>query len=160
MGGGRKSRPLVVDNVEIDRHHLAYVEAELRMYPARKRSLAFMEQTAAWSAGQMEPGMPHGGGAGDPTGERAIRLASNPEREWLSVWVRTVEDTFHSLPIEQQQVVKRLCFERRLTPEGVAQELNMHLATVYRIRNRALLQFAVVLLGPHVAKNLRKTGVD
>lgn len=146
---------MIVDGVEISRHYITYVEGELRLYPARKRRLAWLETCIATATPHREDGMPGAPGPGNPTQSRALALMHDQERTYLLGWCRLVEETYHSLSIEQQSIIRLLYWERRLTPDGVAKELGMHRSTLFRQRNRALLAFAIAMIGDHVATNMR-----
>lgn len=146
---------MIVDGVEISRHYITYVEGELRLYPARKRRLAYIETCLATGAPPREEGMPRSPGRADPTYSRAMALMHDQERLYLQGWVRMVEDTYCGLTEQQQRIIRMLYWERKLAPEGVAEELGMHRATMFRQRNRALLAFAVAMIGDHVATNMR-----
>lgn len=155
----RLPRPLIVDDHAIERHHIAYIETELRHYPLRKQRLARLESDVALATPTIEAGMPRPTGPGDPTPARAdelSRLRRDPEYAALKRWTQDVEETFHALDLEQQQIVRRVYFQRAQTPERIAADLGIHVSTLYRQRNRALLCFCLVLVGLHSAKNLRK----
>lgn len=153
-------RPMVVDDIEVSRHYVSFVEGELRLYPARKRRLAYLETCIATATPAFEEGMPRAPGVGNPTLSRAVALMQDQERTFLQAWVRMVEDTFHALSLEQQQVIRLMYFENRLRPEGVADELKIHFTNVYKHRNRALLAFCVTIVGEHAIakKSLRNRG--
>lgn len=159
-----RRKPLIVDDFAIYRHHISYVEAELRLYHLNKLRLANLEADAVLATPSIEPGMPRPTGHGDPTPSRAADLSRltlrEPEYAALRGWVQRVEDVFHHLDLEQQQIVKRLYFKGGVSPEVVAQEIGMHVATLYRQRNRALLAFSLVLIGSHAAQNLKRRRED
>lgn len=155
MAAHTGGRPMIVDGVEISRHYITYIEGELRLYPARKRRLAWLETCIATATPSREDGMPGAPGPGDPTHSRALALMRDQERAYLQGWCRLVEDTYHSLSIEQQSIIRMMYWERRLTPDGVAKELGMHRSTMFRQRNRALLAFAIAMIGDHVATKMR-----
>lgn len=153
-------RPLRVDGVEVSRHYVTFVEGELRLYPARKRRLAYLETCIATATPHIEEGMPKPPGFGNPTLNRAIALAQDQERAWLKAWVEAIEGVYNSLTPLQQMIIKLLYFERRLTVEGVALELGRDAKTIRHHRNQALLQFITLLTGAPIFTDSRKTPVQ
>lgn len=151
-----KSKPLIVGETAVERHHITYVEAELREYPARKQRLSYIETCIATATPDFEPGMPRGSETSNPTFGRALSLMRDQERNHLQGWLRIVEDIYLALPDMEQTIIRQLYWERQLTIDGVAALLHVDRATIYRRRNPVLLQYAITMIGPHVATNVRQ----
>lgn len=148
-----------VDGIEVSRHYVTFVEGELRLYPARKRRLAYLETCIATATPHVEEGMPKPPGVGNPTLSRAIALSQDRERAWLKAWVEAVEGVYNSLPPLQQMIIRLLYFERRLTIEGVALELGKSEKTIRDHRKQALLSFIALLTDAPIIADYRKTTV-
>jgi hypothetical protein len=106
-------------------------------------------------------GMPRGGEVSNPTHAAALRLMDVNEptfkrRSHLRLWINSVDELLRKMPEEQQRILKMLYWDKRYTPLGVGLELNMHRATVYRHRDKALLTLAVHLIGEHILMPLSK----
>jgi len=143
---------LRVGQYEVERHHIRWVEAELRRYPQRVRRIAWLEECIATESSRPEAGMPRGGGVGDPTFSRVVAMERNRELVQLRAWRRLIESVLDGLPDDQRRVIETLYFDGRYTLDGAADALRMGRATVCRLRNRALLAFVAALIGDHAIR--------
>lgn len=145
-----RSKVKRIAGFEVERHAFAFVEEELRRYPARKQEIARAEADAIHRTPKREPGMPKSGRLSDPTFTATWELERNHRLQLLRVWCQAVENTLQSLPPELQDIIREAYFTEGATPEGVALKLHLSPATFWRHRNQALLPFVVTLVGDHV----------
>ena len=132
---------------EVERHVLAFVEAELRQYPARKQEAARLEADLIHRTPRREAGMPRSGRVPDPTTASAMSLVTNRRLEWLRAWCDLVEETLNSLPNELQALIHEVYFRGDSTMAGAALSLGVDRSTLFRRRDEALLPFVAVLVG-------------
>lgn len=147
-----RRRTLQIGQYEVERHHIRWVEAELRRYPQRARRIAWLEEVIATESGRADDGMPRGSGIGDPTFSRVAAMERNRELVQLRAWRRTIDAVMDGLPDDQRRVVETLYWDGRYTLDGAADALQMGRATVCRLRNRALLAFVATLIGDHAIR--------
>lgn len=153
-----------IGDVEVERHHLKWVEGELRSHEARKRRLNLLEERFGgltrediiWATPPREPGVPGAPGPGNPTLSKVQQIMACQEMMYLRLQVQAVEETFHSLPEDLQEVVKTVYFDGRYTMAGAAEHLHMDERTLRRHKNKALLAFVYALLGEQAVSRVRK----
>lgn len=143
---------LRVGQYEVERHHIRWMEAELRRYPQRVRRIAWLEECIATESGRVDDGTARGSGTGDPTFSRVVAMERNRELHQLRAWRKTIDGIMDGLPEDQRRVIETLYFDGRYTLDGAADALQMGRATVCRLRNKALLAFVATLIGDHAIR--------
>lgn len=147
---------LQVDGVEVERHYVRFIEEELRRYPLRRIRIRVLEDDIILSAPHSEPGMPRGYDVSNPTMNRAVALMKDAELAHIRGMVAAVDEVLRLLSQDQREIVKHFYFENRLKAEGIAEEMRMHIQSVYRERNRALVRFCYTLIGEHSVREAAK----
>jgi hypothetical protein len=148
-----------VDEFLVSNHHIRWVEAELRRHTHNKRRLRLLEENIIRSTPAVEPGMPRGSEVSNPTLGRALALMKDNEVSHLRLVVRGVEEVFSDLTPIQQQIIRGLYLEGRYTLQGMAMQMEVNFRTVLRQRNRALLAYAIALIGEWAVENVTKDAV-
>lgn len=147
---------LQVDGVEVERHYIRFIEDELRRHPLRKIRVRTLEDDIIRASPNFEPGMPRGTDPGNPTMNRAVALMKDAELAHIRGMVAAVDEVLKLLSQDQREIVRHFYFEDRLKAAGIAEEMKMHIQSVYRERNRALVRFCYALIGTHTVREAVK----
>jgi hypothetical protein len=161
-------KPLFIDGEPVSRQAIRKTERELWRHESRCQRLATIteEIPLLWeriphlmeeSSGPAD-GMPRGGTVSNPTAakvekdealrERAIRLQR--EKEILHLQINTVNAVMGNLAPDKLQLIQALYLppeNQRKTITQLAEEVHRDERDLYRLKNRALLDFALVILG-------------
>ena len=147
---------LQADGYEVDRHYTRFIEEELRRYPLRKIRMRAMEDEIIRSSPGTELGMPRGTDVSNPTSNRAMALMKDAELAHIRGMVASVDEVLKLLTDDQREIIKHFYFENRLKAEGIAEKVKVHVQTVHRERNRALIRFCYTLIGEHTVREVHK----
>ena len=145
-----------VGNNRIESHYLRFIGDQLKRFQDRKRRLRELEEGIIKATSIMDTlGMPRGSDPGNPTQGAAWRLMDEKEptfayRSHLRGWIAAIDEVYKSLPVEHQQIIKQIYWDRRFTLYGVGRNLHMSRQSVNLKRNEALVEFAIKLIGDHI----------
>lgn len=131
-----------------------HVEAELFAYPYRKREIARLREEilTPYAEEINDPGIVKGINLvrmpGDPTGKKAIELASNAKLHNLERIADAIDEVYNKLPMVKQELiqVKYWTIPQRLTTVGICEKLGISEST-YRRWRRAFIQNIAEILG-------------
>lgn len=144
MGRNRKEQLL-------EPHVLRFIEGELKVYQARKKRIEWLTECIAWErpGWNAEPDKNAGGGrpggrVSDHTARRAEIVDSDSELTDLKRRVAKVELALKLLTEAEAKAITLLYLERRFTAPGAAIHMGYTPAHVYRLKDHAMLQIAVV----------------
>lgn len=123
----------------------AYIEAELRNYHSSKKDLEEIKEDILHSGPNNDSMGIRGSGNGDSTGSKAIRLITNKRIKRLEQTIRAIDIVVGELDEEKYKLVQLRYWKRPrlLSDMGIAKELNIDRATLYRWINAIVLAIAV-----------------
>ena len=130
---------------------LNLLEQEVRQYPETVREVEEMRKDIILQAsGPPLDGMPRNGKkVSDTTLQKVVQLYNSAEIREMSRRVRAIEqarDEFCAKdPLIRRRFIELKCWDRRLTNEGIAQELALSESTVRQWRRKFLTQVGVNL---------------
>lgn len=124
----------------------AYVEAELRYYHRSKQDLEDLTEKIVDAGGESNDinRTIRGSGTSDSTGNKAMKLITNKRIRILEDTINAIEVVLGELDEHKYKLVELKYFKRpkTLTDEGIAQELNIDRATLYRWQKGILMAIA------------------
>lgn len=110
-----------------------YVEAELRDFSATKKAWELLQEDCIHETPIFD-GQPKGSTVGNPTESKVIKLITNRRLAQLERTIKAIEHVIMNLPEDKFRLVqlKYWAHPRTLTDEGIAQEIGIDRATLYR----------------------------
>lgn len=132
--------------IEIQRH----VEAEIYAYPYRKRELERLRAEVLTPYNEDKDDNVGGGKSnlpGDPTGRKAVALASHAKLLHLERVSDAIEEVYNRLPEVKREFVRVKYWTKpqRLTLAGICQELSISESTYKRWRRQVVDEVAKIL---------------
>lgn len=130
-----------------------HVEAELFAYPYRKREIARLREEilTPYDEEINDPGIVKGSNSvrmpGDPTGKKAIELASNAKLHNLERVTDAIDEVYNKLPMVKQEFIqiKYWTIPQRLTTVGICEKLGISDRTFSRWRGQFVRDVAKIL---------------
>jgi hypothetical protein len=145
--GGRLKRGYL--SREYRNKALALLEMEVRQYHETKAELEEEKEGIILASAPMPDGMPRGTETSDPAFRLASRLLSSAEIRRMSKVVKAIEqarDEFCSKEtFARMRFIELKFWDRRLTNEGIAEELKIAESTVRSWRKKFLVMVGVNL---------------
>ncbi|MEX2461297.1 MAG: transcriptional regulator [Paenibacillaceae bacterium] len=126
-----------------------HVEAEIFAYPYRKREIARLREELLTPYQVVDSNVGGGKGnlPGDPTGKKAITLASNAKLHNLERVADAIDEVYNRLPAVKQEFirVKYWTTPQRLTTIGICENLGISDRTFRRWRQQFIVAVAEIL---------------
>lgn len=130
-----------------------HVEAELYAYPYRKREITRLREEilTPYDEEINDPGIVKGANSvrmpGDPTGKKAVDLASSAKLHNLERIADAIDEVFNKLPQFKQEFirVKYWTTPQRLTTVGICEKLGISDRTFSRWRGQFVHDVAEIL---------------
>lgn len=130
-----------------------HVEAELYAYPYRKKEITRLrdEILTPYDEEINDPGIVKGVNSvrmpGDPTGKKAIELASNAKLHNLERIADAIDEVFNRLPEAKRELIclKYWTKPQRYTTVGICEELGISDRTFRRWRRTFIQKIAEIL---------------
>jgi DNA-directed RNA polymerase sigma subunit (sigma70/sigma32) len=142
------------------------MEVMLRLYPSKVNRVEHLRRQVALlpheSAGPAD-GMPRASGVSNPTLAKIERLETLEEEiADIEAWLKTVHAVLETLDERQGDIIKHLYLlprsQQEYTLVGLAIRLSMGQSEAYRIKDEALLEFALVLIGHEIVTCWEESG--
>lgn len=130
-----------------------HVEAELFAYPYRKREIARLREEilTPYDEEINDPGIVKGSNSvrmpGDPTGKKAIELASNAKLHNLERVTDAIDEVYNKIPQVKQELIQAKYWTKpqRLTTIGICEKLGISDRTFSRWRGQFVRDVAEIL---------------
>lgn len=131
--------------MKLSRAEKKYIEFELRHYPEKKKEWNETVQAIILGSDYTVTDMPRGSDISNPAQKKALQLASSPRLAHLERITRAIERIVGELPPERHRLVMLRYWKepRILTDEGIAAELSIDRATLYRWADKIILGIAM-----------------
>lgn len=132
--------------IKLHKGSFQHVESELYAWPDTKREIIRLRAEIITGAGREDENV---GGSrssvpGDPTGRTAVLLTSNRLLEQLERVHDAIEAVYNSLPHDKQRLIRLRYWtrSRRLTWDGIAEQLHIGRRTAIRWRDETVREIA------------------
>lgn len=121
-----------------------YIESELRSYDDTKKEWEQIQSEIICGGGGCDDGMPRSTDVGQPTERKALRLITNKRLAQLERTIKAFERVLTNLQEERFRLVvlRYWTSPQPLTDDGIAMDLNIDKATLYRWVNGIMLALA------------------
>lgn len=137
----------------LQKNAFRHVEAELFAYPYRKKEIARLREEilAPFDENPDDPTIVKGKNSvrmpGDPTGKKAVTLASHAKLVHLERVTDAIEEVYNRLPDEKRELIqlKYWTQPQTLTTIGICEKLGISERTYRRWRKQFVLEVAEIL---------------